>query len=42
MRRAYSTLIRVSNQKMLLLAEQNGYQWQTIRLKYIFLRLEKS
>jgi hypothetical protein len=36
MRRAYSTLIRLSNQKMLLRAERNGYHWQTIWLKYIF------
>jgi hypothetical protein len=33
MRRAYSTLVRISNQKMLLPVEQNRYRWQMIRVE---------
>jgi len=42
MRRAYSTLIRISNQKMLLPAAQNAYHWQTMRVKGNFAVMEKA
>jgi len=42
MRRAYSTLIRVSNQKMLLPAARNAYHWQTMRVKGNFAVMEKA
>jgi len=42
MRRAYSTLIRVSNQKMLLPTALNDYHWQLMRVKGIFAVMEKA